>query len=292
MMKPSGLGRGLGSLIPNKKVAAQAIAKEHEDLLGIDDQNKILNIEVDKIDVNPLQPRQVFDHDKLQELINSIKEHGIIQPLIVTKQGLRYELIAGERRLRAAKILNLTVVPCIVRDADEQQKLELALIENVQRRNLNPIEEAVAFQKLMSEFNLTQEELAKKVGKSRSVIANALRILDLPQQVQKALVDEKITQGHARVIAGFETEKEQLNFLSQILNYNFTVRDAEKESRKLIKRKSAARQAFDPQLEAMKDEVRAKLGTKVDIKKKSGQGQIIINFYSDEELKNIINKIS
>jgi ParB family chromosome partitioning protein len=290
MVKVGGLGRGLSSLIPNKKLAEGTVTKENEALLGVFDQNKILQIPVENIEVNPMQPRQVFDHDKLEELINSIKEYGIIQPIIVTKQGSAYELIAGERRLRSAKILNLKTVPAIVRQADEQQKLELALIENVQRKNLNPVEEALAFQKLIDEFNLTQEEAAKKLGKSRSVIANTIRILSLPAPVQKALVDNKITEGHARVIAGFETEEEQLKFLEQILNYNFTVRDAEKESRKFTKHK-VSRKIVNPVIEEYKDKLRQNLGTKVEIKKIGKQGQLVISFYSDEELSEIVGKI-
>lgn len=291
-MIKGGLGRGLGSLIPSKKIAKDAVSKENYELLGIDNSgDKLINLPTDLIDINPQQPRKIFEHDKLEELINSIKEHGIIQPLIVTKQGSRYELIAGERRLRAAKILELKTVPCLVRQADELQKLELALIENLQRRNLNPVEEAIAYQKLIDEFNLTQEEVAKRVGKSRSAVANTMRVLALPEAVQKALVDEKITEGHARVIAGFETEEEQLKFLDQILNYNFTVREAERESRKQIIKKRVVRKSIDPRIEDYQDQLRQKLGTKVEIKKQGKQGQIIIHYYSEEELSEIIRKV-
>lgn len=288
----SGLGRGLGSLIPNKKVIDSAVSEEYKPLL-IDDTKQVVEVPLDRIDVNPHQPRQVFNHADLEDLINSIRDYGIIQPLIVTKQDNRYELIAGERRLRAAKILELKTVPCLVRQADEQQKLELALIENIQRANLNPIEEAIAYQRLADQFNLNQEQVADRVGKSRSVIANTIRLLDLPEEVQKALIDKKITEGHARVIAGIDDPQEQLTFLAKILEYNFTVRDAEKESRKLqpVTRK-AHRPAFDPVMESLKDRLRANLSTKVEIKKKSGKGQIIINFYSEEEFNDIVNKIS
>ncbi|PIR94284.1 chromosome partitioning protein ParB [Candidatus Falkowbacteria bacterium CG10_big_fil_rev_8_21_14_0_10_39_11] len=292
MTKVGGLGRGLGSLIPNKKITEEVVSQQHRDLL-IDESDKILQVPLDKIDVNPMQPRRVFDHSELEELINSIKEYGVIQPLIVTKQGDRYELIAGERRMRSSKIAGLSTVPCIVREADEQEKLELALIENVQRQQLNPIEEALAYQKLMDEFNLTQEEVAERVGKSRSSIANRLRVINLPEEVQKALVDGKITEGHARVIAGFETDEKQLNFLEQILNYNFTVRDAEQESRKLTKRgKSKSREQLDPTTEAAKEEIRDALSTKVSVTKKGGRGQIVIDFYSEEEFNDIVFKIT
>lgn len=290
MAKMSGLGRGLGSLIPNKS-SSDLVATENRSLLADDDTDRILHISVDQIDLNPSQPRQVFDHAELEELIASIKEHGIIQPLVVTKQGTRYELIAGERRLRSSKVLNHKTVPCIVRDADEQEKLELALIENVQRQNLNPIEEAIAYQKLMDEFSLTQEEVAERVGKSRSGVANTVRLVSLPEAVQKALVDRKITGGHARVIASMETEKEQLDFLNQILQYNFTVRDAERESRKVVKRQPRS-SLRDPLMEAAKERLRAELGTKVAIKKKGGKGQIIINFYSDEEFQEVLDRIT
>lgn len=285
----SGLGRGLGSLIPNRKVAEEAVSHEHKEFL-VEDSDRILNIPVGQIDLNPMQPRQTFDHEQLEELINSIKRYGIIQPLVVTKKDNQFELIAGERRLRSAKILELKTVPCIVREADELEKLELALIENIQRSNLNPIEEALAYEKLINEFNLTQEDVADKVGKSRSTIANMVRVLSLPEAVQKALIDKKITEGHARVIAGFDSEEEQLRFLEQISNYNFTVRDAEKQSRQL-RNKTGHRRSFDPETESIKEQLREALSTRVDVRKKAGKGQIIINFYSEEEYNDIIRRI-
>ena len=290
MAQITGLGRGLGSLIP-KKVPTETISKKNKDILA-DDGAKILQIPTNMIEPNPQQPRQVFNHQDLEELIESIKKYGIIQPLVVTKAGSGYQLIAGERRWRSAKIIGMTTVPAILREANEQEKLELALIENIQRRDLNPIERAIAYQKLMQEFNLTQEEVAEKMGVSRSGVANTLRFLDLPKEVQKALADAKITEGHAKVIAGLPTEKDKLEFLNKILQYSFTVRDAERESRHVTKKAHAPRRSTkDPFVEEKEDLLRTNLHTKVNIKKQGEAGQIVIDFYSAEELDSIINRI-
>jgi len=288
MNKFGGLGRGLGSLIPQKltKEATQKIDK-------IEGERKVLEIPIEKIQPNPLQPRKDFSHRDLEELINSIREHGIVQPLIVTeKEDGNYQLIAGERRLRAAKILNLTSVPTIVRKAKEQEKLELALIENIQRKNLNPLEEAAAYQKLIDEFNLTQEEVAKRVGKSRAVVTNTLRLLNLPEEVQKAIIEEKITAGHARVIAGLEDPREQLEFFKKIIRFGLNVRETESVARKvLVKKHERIIGRADPLIQDKENQLRETLGTRVNIKKFGRGGEIIINFYSEEELEEIIRKI-
>ena len=290
MAQITGLGRGLGSLIP-KKPASEAITPENKPFL-VDDKSRILQIPVGEIEVNPMQPRTVFDHEGIEELIESIKVYGVIQPIIVSRSEHGYELIAGERRLRATKILGLATIPAIVREVKEQEKLELALIENVQRRNLNAVERAVAYDRLMNEFNLSQEESARKLGVSRSSFANTIRLLELPAEIQKALAEDKITEGHAKVIAGLENEVEQLDLLKKILSYNFTVRDAEKERQKSrVKTNSPRRIAVDPILGEKEEILRSHLNTKVNIKKKGGEGQIIIEFYSDEELDSIINQI-
>ena len=291
MAQTMGLGRGLGSLIP-KKVPTEIISEKNKDILVDDGATKLLYIPTNMIEANPQQPRQVFNHQDLEELIESIKKHGIIQPLVVSKVGDRYQLIAGERRWRSAKIIGLATVPAIVRAANEQEKLELALIENIQRRDLNPMERAIAYQRLMQEFNLTQEEVADKMGVSRSGVANTLRFLDLPEEVQKALADAKITEGHAKVIAGLPTEKDKLDFLNKILQYNFTVRDAERESHKVTKKAPVFRRALkDPFVEEKEDLLRTNLHTKVTIKKQGEAGQIVVDFYSAEELDSIINRM-
>ncbi len=291
MAKVSGLGRGLGSLIPNKKVAEEAVSPQNKDILPDFDQAKIIKAPLDRIEVNPLQPRQIFDHEDLEELIESIKVHGIIQPLIVTRRGDKYQLIAGERRFRSAKILELPTVPVIVREADQQEKLELALIENVQRKNLNPVETAVAYQRFIDEFNLTQEQIAEKMGKSRSSVANNLRFLTLPEEIQRALATGKITEGHAKIIAGLDTEKKQLDFLKKILNKNLTVRDAEHNSRALKKTITRRVTVKDPSLDEKEALIRAALNTKVSIKKNGNRGKIEIDFYSEEEMNQIISDI-
>ena len=198
MPKTHGLGKGLSSLIP-PKIDKEIFSKASAILPG---EERISQIPVDKIKANPHQPRSNFDHESLEDLTNSIKEHGILQPLILAPAGNNYQVIAGERRWRAAQLLNLKTVPAVVREMEEQQKLELALVENIQRQDLNPIEEAVAFQRLIDEFSLTQEEVSRRVGKSRAAVANTLRLLSLPAAIQKALMSGKINFSAARIIAG------------------------------------------------------------------------------------------
>ncbi|MBU1132128.1 ParB/RepB/Spo0J family partition protein [Patescibacteria group bacterium] len=291
MNKMMGLGKGLGSLIPRKNLT-NVVSEENKNFLLEENKNQLLQIPPEEIEINPLQPRKIFNHEDLEELIESIKQYGIIQPLVVTKIPGGYQLIAGERRLRSAKIAGFATVPAIVRDASEQEKLELALIENVQRKDLNPIEKAIAYERLMSEFNLNQEQVADKMGISRSAVANTIRFLGLPEEVQKALADGKISEGHAKVIAGMENEFEQLEFLNKILQFNFTVRDAEKEMKKKAPaRKSIALASKEAVIEEKEDILRSQLNTKVNIKKKGTEGQIVIDFYSEEELNSIIDQI-
>ncbi len=294
--KSSGLGRGLGSLIPNKKLKDLPLSDlpySPPAAAGIilDKQEKILDLPVERISANPHQPRQDFNEENLRELVESIKEHGIIQPLIVTKTGENsWQLIAGERRLRAAKLAGLNYAPAIVRDLSEQKKIEMALIENLHRQDLNPLEVAAAYGKLMDEFNLTQEELAKKVGKSRPAVANSLRLLNVRPEVKQAIIGGKISEGHARVLAGLPAE-DQLQVLGQILNNKFNVRQAEQAGKEVVVQKHIRKVHFDPELKAREEELQQALGTKVEIKKSGGAGQIIIKFYSDEELAEICRKI-
>lgn len=281
MANNQGLGRGLGSLIPSRKGEASPIVE----LL---DNERILKIKTEIIEANPLQPRGRIDHAALEDLINSIKEHGILQPLIVSRTGAGYTLIAGERRLKAAKILGLKTVPAIVRDTSRQEKLEIALVENLQRKNLNPLEEAMAYQKLVDEFNLNQEQVAKRVGKSREAVANTLRLLALPREIQKAILEEKISEGHAKAILSLPEEKEQLKLFQTILKSNLSVRKTESISRKL---KKPNFRPFDPALLEKEDFLREHLGTRVKIDKKGNRGKITIEFYSEAELNLIVKKI-
>ncbi len=281
-MANQGLGRGLGSLIPLKKGKSEIV-----ELL---DHEKILKVKTSEIEANPMQPRGTIDHQDLEDLINSIKEHGILQPLILSRSTEGYTLIAGERRLTAAKIVGLKTVPSIIRDTSRQEKLEIALVENLQRKNLNPIEEAMAFQKLVDEFNLNQEQIAKRVGKSRESVSNTLRILSLPLEIQKSIGAEKITEGHAKVILSLPSEKEQLKIYRQILKSNLSVRKTEDVTRQ-VKKGLGYAGPLDPSLIEKEDLLRSTLGTKVKIDKRGKKGKITVEFYSEEELNQIVKKI-
>lgn len=284
------LGRGLDSLIPRKTVVTKFSTDE---INKIDDKNKILDIEIEKIQLNPHQPRQKFNHEDLEDLINSIKVYGIIQPLIVTRvDDNNYQLIAGERRLRSAKVLNLPTVPAIVREAKEQEKLELAIIENLQRKNLNPLEEALSFKRLMDEFNLTQEAVSQKIGKKRSSIANTMRLLALPEEVQKAILDEKISEGHARAIASLENIQDQKELLRKILRNQLTVRDVEAQVKQVKIKGTGQALKTDPVLLEKEDKLRGILGYKVAIRKKNKGGEVAILFNSQEDLNEIYRKLS
>lgn len=277
------LGKGLHSLIPPKKT-------------GIT-QNKdkgVLNIEIGRIKPNPHQPRKNFDKAKLQELADSIKEHGILQPLVVTRAGDNYQLIAGQRRLEAAKITGLSEVPVIIRDSSDQEKLELALVENLQRDNLNPIERAYAFKKLIDQFNFIQENVAKRVGKSRETVANTLRLLDLPAEIQRGILENKITEGHGRTILALPDVEKQLLFFKEILKKKLSVRQAEALAKKIIRslpRKVQPKSRKDPYLKDLEDRLSDTLGTRVKLTKKGQKGKITVEFFSQEELDGIINKI-
>jgi len=288
----NGLGRGLSSLIPQKvnKVATTSSGDAVINVVSEADKGKVLQLNPEQIGLNPMQPRKNFNEHQLHELVESIKQYGIIQPLIVTQKNGQYELIAGERRLRAAKVLGLATVPAIVRQADEQQKLELALVENLQREDLNAIETAIAYRKLIDEFNLSQEELAVRVSRSRPVITNTLRFLNLPEEIQNALIEGKITEGHAKIIVGLETEAQQLALYKKILLNKMSVDQSLKETRVM----GGTKQARIKINYADKDKefaFRQFFGTKAEVKRKGKGGEVIIYFYSDEELGEIVAKI-
>lgn len=288
-----GLGRGLGSLIPKKtltygKNPFQSDVDESE-VVVVNDNDRILKVSPDKISINPQQPRTHFNDIALNDLAESIKQHGIISPLIVTKKGNDFELIAGERRLRASKLLNLKEVPVIVRAEQEQKKLEIALIENLQREDLNPLETARAYKRLIDEFNITQEEAAKKVGKARSSVANALRLLALPLEIQEALASGKISEAHAKYLLGIEGEAKQINMLHKILRQNMTVADTDREIKRLGGTKAAKQKDYLDK--AKEEELSQYFGTKVEIKRQGRGGKLTIDFYSEEELGELIRKI-
>jgi len=288
-----GLGRGLGSLIPQKNNKAINSKSDEAGINNVsvgNDKDKILQVEVEKIKANPMQPRQEFEPVNLDGLVESIKEYGVIQPLIASQSDSGYELIAGERRLRAAKKAGLITVPVIVRDVQEQEKLEVALVENLQRQNLNPIETAIAYRKLVDEFNISQAEVSRRVGKARSSITNTLRMLNLPEEIRAALVAGKIGEGHAKYLLGLDSEAKQMILFKKILHNNLTVNDTHKE----VKRMGGTKEAKIKINYADKDKeftLREFFGAKAEIKRKLKGGQIIIDFYSDDELDEIMGKV-
>jgi ParB family chromosome partitioning protein len=249
-------------------------------------------VPLSSIVVNPKQPRKKFDDGKLKELSQSIQEHGIVQPLVVTKQGEDFELVAGERRMRAAKMAGLEKAPVVVKDVDDQGKLEMAIIENVQRHDLDPIDEARAYQRLADEFQMSQESIAKKMGKSRSVIANKIRLLQLPIEIQKGIEEEKITEGHAKAILSLDNAEKQRALYDLILQQHLTVRQTESRAQQALGVKPKRRTANeDPELKAVEDEMHEYLGTKVRVAKQGDGAKVVIDCYTKEELKQLVDRI-
>ncbi len=280
MARKSGLGRGLDALI---------ISNESTNIREAD------QIRVDRIVPNPRQPRAHINSEELIELTASVKEHGIIQPVIVTydQQGDSYTLIAGERRLLAARQAGLETIPAIVREASEQQRLVIALIENVQRMDLNAMEAAEAYRQLAEDFNLSHEEIAHHVGKSRVAITNTLRLLKLPKDVQQALVDNKISEGHARALLTLPSPQAQSSAYKTILKRDLNVRQTEELVRKLTGQqvKTHSKPAQAPEISALEERLRTQLGTKVVVKSRKNGGTLTIHYYSDEELDSLIEMI-
>jgi ParB family transcriptional regulator, chromosome partitioning protein len=254
---------------------------------------QIQEIDISLIAPNPFQPRKVFEVAALQELANSIKEHGVIQPLVVTKTPVGFELVVGERRFRASQLAGLKLVPAIVKQTMvDQTKLEVALIENIQRRELNPIEEAQAYERLMKTFNLTQDQVAKKVGKSRPAVANTVRLLNLPAEIQRGVIEGKITEGHARAILGLLDPEKMLLMFKMVQEQGLNVRQVEAKVRELTVKRQMDSAAPDPKLMAMETQLRGKLGTQVKIQRQGKGGKIMIDFFSEEELDELISKMA
>ncbi len=287
-MSTYGLGRGLDALI--SRTAAQSSASKLQNTQQSD--QKPLEVSLSVIITNSNQPRKAFDDSELADLAQSIKEYGIIQPLVVSKSGEVYHLIAGERRLRAARLLGLSTVPVVLRDTNEHERLAVALIENIQRVNLNPIELGFAYKQLKDEFNLTQDEIAKRVGKSRPSIANFLRILNLPEPIKDALRDGIIPESTGRAILSIAGEAEQLAFFDHILKNKLTSDDAAQHAKAFSQKSFSGRTARNTSETESENVLREYLGTKVSVQKKSGRGLIKIEFYSPEELKEITRKIT
>ena len=293
---PRGLGRGLGALIPSSGPVATPASPE-----GV--APGVLEVSVSDISPNPRQPRTVIDAGALAELAASIREHGLIQPLIVTRalptDRVPYQLIAGERRWRAAQMAGLTAVPVVIKEATPQQSLELALVENIQRADLNPLEEAEAFQALISDFGLSQQEVADRVGKSRVAVANVVRLLRLPEKVKNLLAQGALTEGHARALLGLEDDEQVTRAAEQVVARGLNVRETEELVRRLLAAHvtpgpKEAPKDDDPDAlhtRRLEDAFRRSLGTKVALTRGRRGGKLVIAFFSDEELQTIYDRI-
>ena len=290
-MASKGLGKGLDSMIPPKRTA-RAQAQDSAANKNANKSGEVI-LKINDVEPNKNQPRRTFNEDSLIELSESIKQHGIVQPLVVAKQKDYYEIIAGERRWRAAKIAGLKEVPVIIKDYSPQEIMEVALIENIQREDLNPIEEAKAYKNLIDEYNLKQDQVAEKVSKSRTAVTNALRLLKLDDRVQEMLINENISSGHARALLGLDDAEKQYNIATQIFDEKLSVRETEK----LVKQINRPEQPPKPKKELKNDfvyrdieeKLKEKIGKKVKINRKTeDKGKIEIEYYSPEELEKIL----
>jgi ParB family chromosome partitioning protein len=285
MTKKRGLGRGLDALIPS---TSEGLWEEHDTVAA----EAIRQVAVDQIVPNPHQPRAPIAEDQLTELVASIDEHGLIQPIVVTQTGEGYQIIAGERRWRAACQAGLETIPAIVKEATPQQMLELALVENIQRADLNPIEEANAYHQLIDEFGLTQAQVAERVGKSRPAVANTVRLLSLPQEVQAAVIAGKIGEGHARALLALPSAEAQAAALKTILKRHLSVRQAEELVRRLLgERRTTKTRPVSPELRLIEERLQHQLGTRVNIRHTKKGGRIEIHYYSDEELETLLSRL-
>ena len=276
-MKRGGLGRGLDVLLPQNGELLETVVRD---------------ISIDEIDPNASQPRRDFDKEALEQLADSIREAGVLSPILVVENGMRYRIVAGERRYRAARLAGLNTVPCIVRSMTNEQQMEAALIENLQRQDLNPIEEAAAIRSLMQECGYTQEEAARKLGKSRPAIANALRLLNLPKAVTDLVVTGDLSAGHARVLAGLDSEARQLELAHQCVLHGYSVRRLEE----LAKARPAARQTAPkreagPELMALQNAMREALGLKTTLSGTETRGKITLSYNSAQELEHLYEVI-
>lgn len=296
-VKRNGLGKGLDSLIPDKAVKPASSSKSEKK--GKDEETANKNgevlVKINKVEPNREQPRKEFDEDALMELADSIKQFGILQPLLVQKKKDYYEIIAGERRWRAAKLAGVKEVPVIIKDYTDQEVVEISLIENIQRENLNPIEEAMAFKRLLEEFDLKQDEVAERVSKSRTAVTNSMRLLKLSQRVQQMIVDDMISTGHARALLAIDDEEQQYMLANKIFDEKLSVRETEKLVKAL---KNPKKEMKKPEIEHMfvykslEEHMKNIIGTKVSVNAKSnGKGKIEIEYYSEDELERIYDLI-
>ena len=292
MSTKRGLGKGLDSMIPEKISNTKPVVKDE-----IANVSRETLIDINKIEPNRGQPRKNFDEDSLQELADSIKQYGVIQPVVLQKQGDIYKIIAGERRWRASKLAGLKQIPAIIKEYSPQKVMEIALIENIQREDLNPIEEALAFQNLMKEYGLKQDELAEKVSKSRTAVTNSMRLLKLDERVQQMLIDDMISVGHGRTLIPIEDGNIQYEIALKIFDQKLSVRETEKMVKKFLQEaETVTEEVASTQEEAddfiyrdLEDKIRSIVGTKVIIHKKvKNRGKIEIEYYSDDELERLV----
>lgn len=294
-VKRKGLGKGLDSLIPENKSAkvSSSESKKTEETAELKSGEQMMKINM--VEPNRDQPRRNFEEDALLELADSIKQYGVLQPLIVRKRNDYYEIIAGERRWRAAKMAGVKEVPVIIKEYNEQEILEIALIENIQRENLNPIEEAMAFKKLLEEFNLKQDEVAERVSKSRTAVTNSMRLLKLDQRVQQMIIDDMISTGHARALLAIDDEEQQYMLANKIFDEKLSVRETEKLVKALKNpKKEVKKQKLEHTFvyQNIEEQMKNIIGTKVSVNAKAnGKGKIEIEYYSEEELERIYDLI-
>ena len=288
-----GLGKGIDSLIPMgseiENITKPVKKAKNEPKTN---ENGVIELKVNQIEPNREQPRKNFDEDALQELADSIKKHGIIQPLVVQKKGEYYEIIAGERRWRAAKIAGLKHIPVVIKDYSEQEMVEIALIENIQRQDLNPIEEAMAFKQLMQEYDLKQDELAERVSKSRTAVTNSMRLLKLPQKIMEMVINNELSSGHARTLLSIEDEDLQIKVAELVILKQMSVRETENYVKKLQNNKNKSKDTKNTDNDFVyrdiENRIKEIVGTKVKVNhKNNGKGKIEIEFYSDDELERI-----
>lgn len=292
MAKSRGLGKGLDSLIPVGN--ADGKGKIGINSVPVSEEKPDKMVKITMVEPNRDQPRHKFDEEALNELADSIKQYGIISPIIVQDRKDHYEIIAGERRWRAAKIAGLKEIPVIIKNFTEQEIVEISLIENIQRENLNPIEEALAYKRLLTEFNLKQEEVAQRVSKSRTAVTNSMRLLKLAEEVQQMIIDESLTTGHARALITIEDESQQIEIAKKVVNEKLSVRDIEKLVKDLNKPKKEKKESKqlknDFIYQDIEEKLKQSLGTKVTVSaKEDGSGKIEIDFYSSEELDRILD---
>ena len=303
--KKSGLGRGLDALFPEKSVPSKSVAKDTREKAAVhpvkNDEKKEekisggpMIVKISKVEPNREQPRKKFDEDALLELSESIKQYGILQPLLVSDKKSYFEIIAGERRWRAAKMAGLKEVPVVVKEFSNQEIVEISLIENIQRENLNPVEEAQAYRRLIEEFHLKQDEIAERVSKSRTAVTNSLRLLKLSPKVQEMVVNEMISAGHARAILGISDFETQEMIALKVFDHKLSVRETEALVRKILKpsnqKETVSNSAEDAVYESLEEKMKTITGTRVSIhRKKNNKGKIEIEYYSREDLERIID---